>query len=208
MAPFRSACHPERSQESDLADTVQTSSRSVTRCSRHSSKLAVRGFPPLLPSFRRTFFARPLHSAAFTWYKQFRREQCVARWAILCNSRRASSIKCFEVISPGHGVRIRGQGSSKGFARTSKRSFLKLKRFRLDSRRKSALPAGRKLYRAARKLLPGRHLAVVETRLTASPAKASSGSEAPRPGPPRHVQILWESCGFCGLTASASARYV
>ena len=75
----------------------------------------------------------PLAPPHVTWYKQFRREHlcgCVRRFLATLAACLASKFQK-AVIDPGHGIRIRGQSSSKGFERTSKRSFLKFERFRL-----------------------------------------------------------------------------
>ena len=64
----------------------------------------------------------PLAPTHVTWYKQFRREHlcgCVRRFLATLAACLASKFQK-AVIDPGHGIRIRGQSSSKGFERTSK----------------------------------------------------------------------------------------
>ena len=108
-------------------------------------------------------------------------------------------LKLKATIDPGHGIRIRGQSSSKGFERTSKRSFLKFKRFRLGMCRNIWPILPRKPRHIARKAFKRLNLGTSLSRERLlwhlSPPICTS-----------NVQKLWKSCESIELTALPCAR--
>ena len=147
------------------------------------------------------FVLFPLAASWVTWYKQFVESSSVALPDDFCATLAACLASKFQkaVIDPGHGIRIRGQSSSKGFERTSKRSFLKFKRFRLGMCRNIWPILPRKPRHIARKAFKRLNLGTSLSRERLlwhlSPPICTS-----------NVQKLWKSCESIELTALPCAR--